>query len=39
MDQVIGVMLIVVLIGLLTGKVLFASIERLLHRRWGKGFR
>jgi NitT/TauT family transport system permease protein len=39
MDQVIGVMLIIVLIGLLTDKILFAPIERFLHRRWGTGLR
>ena len=33
MDQVIGVMLVIVLIGLLTDKILFAPIERFLHRR------
>ncbi len=39
MDQVIGVMLVIVLIGLLTDKTLFAPIERFLHRRWGTGLR
>lgn len=39
MDQVIGVMLVIVLIGLLTDKILFAPIERFLHRRWGTGLR
>lgn len=39
MDQVIGVMLIIVLIGLLTDKILFAPIERFLHQRWGTGLR
>ena len=33
--MVIGVMLVIVLIGLLTDKTLFAPIERFLHRRWG----
>jgi len=37
MDQVIGVMLVIVGIGLLTDKILFAPIERFLHRRWGTG--
>jgi NitT/TauT family transport system permease protein len=37
MDQVIGVMLVIVWIGLLTDKILFAPIERFLHRRWGTG--
>ena len=35
MDQVIGVMLVVVIIGLAVDKTLFAPIERFLHRRWG----
>lgn len=37
MDQVIGVMLIIVLIGLAVDKALFAPIEQFLHRRWGTG--
>ncbi len=37
MDQVIGVMLIIVLIGLAVDKTLFAPIEQFLHRRWGTG--
>jgi NitT/TauT family transport system permease protein len=37
MDQVIGVMLVIVVIGLLADKVLFAPWERFLHRRWGTG--
>ncbi|MBA3961818.1 MAG: ABC transporter permease [Chthoniobacterales bacterium] len=35
MDQVIAIMFIIVLIGLLADKTLFAPIERFLHRRWG----
>lgn len=35
MDQVIGVMLIIVVIGLLADRLLFAPIEAMLHRRWG----
>ncbi len=35
MDQVIGVMLVIVAIGLLADKVLFAPWEAFLHRRWG----
>jgi NitT/TauT family transport system permease protein len=35
MDQVIGVMMVIVLIGLAVDKALFAPIERFLHRRWG----
>lgn len=37
MDQVIGVMLAIVLIGLLVDKIIFSPIERVLHRRWGTG--
>jgi NitT/TauT family transport system permease protein len=37
MDQIIGVMLIIVLIGLAVDKTLFAPIEQFLHRRWGTG--
>ena len=37
MDQVIGIMLVIVVIGLLTDKILFAPWERFLHRRWGTG--
>ena len=37
MEQVIAIMLVIVLIGLLADKVLFAPWERLLHRRWGTG--
>jgi NitT/TauT family transport system permease protein len=36
MDQVIGVMLVIVLLGLLIDKLLFSPWERSLHRRWGK---
>jgi NitT/TauT family transport system permease protein len=35
MDQVIGVMITIVLIGLLADKALFSPWERFLHRRWG----
>ncbi len=37
MDQVIGIMLVIVGIGLLADKVLFSPWERFLHRRWGTG--
>jgi NitT/TauT family transport system permease protein len=37
MDQVIGIMLVIVLIGLLADKALFSPWERFLHRRWGTG--
>jgi NitT/TauT family transport system permease protein len=35
MEQVIGVMLVIVFIGLLADKILFSPWERFLHRRWG----
>jgi NitT/TauT family transport system permease protein len=37
MDQVIGVMLVIVVIGLLADKIVFSPWERFLHRRWGTG--
>jgi NitT/TauT family transport system permease protein len=37
MDQVIGIMLVIVAIGLLADKLLFAPWERFLHWRWGTG--
>jgi len=37
MDQVIGVMVTIVLIGLVADKLLFSPWERFLHRRWGTG--
>jgi len=35
MDQVIGIMLVIIVIGLLADKTLFSPWERFLHRRWG----
>lgn len=35
MDAVIGIMLVIVVIGLLTDKLVFAPLERIMHRRWG----
>jgi len=35
MDQVIGIMLVIVLIGLLADKVMFSPWERFMHKRWG----
>lgn len=35
MDQVIAIMFVIVAIGLLADKTLFAPAERFLHRRWG----
>jgi NitT/TauT family transport system permease protein len=37
MDQVIGIMLIIIAIGLLADKILFSPWERFLHKRWGTG--
>jgi NitT/TauT family transport system permease protein len=37
MDQVIGVMVVIIVIGLLADKILFSPWERFLHRRWGTG--
>jgi NitT/TauT family transport system permease protein len=37
MDQVIGIMIVIILIGLLADKILFSPWERFLHRRWGTG--
>lgn len=35
MDQVFGIMLVIVVIGLLVDRILFSPWERFLHRRWG----
>jgi len=35
MDQVIGIMVVIVAIGLLADKIFFSPIERFLHRHWG----
>ncbi len=35
MEQVIGIMLVIIIIGLLADKILFSPWERFLHRRWG----
>lgn len=35
MDQVIGIMFVIVLIGLAADKILFSPWEKWLHRRWG----
>ena len=37
MDQVIGVMLVIVAIGLIADRILFSPWERFLHERWGTG--
>lgn len=35
MDQVIGAMVVIVVIGLLADRILFSPWERFVHRRWG----
>lgn len=37
MDQVVGIMLVIVVIGLLADKILFSPWEKFLHSRWGTG--
>jgi hypothetical protein len=37
MDQVIGIMLVIVAIGLLADKLIFSPWEQFLHQRWGTG--
>ena len=37
MDQVLGIMFVIVLVGLLADKLIFAPAERFVHRRWGTG--
>jgi NitT/TauT family transport system permease protein len=39
MEQVIGVMLVIVLIGLFADRLLFSPWERFLHKRWGTSAR
>jgi NitT/TauT family transport system permease protein len=35
MEQVVGIMMVIICIGLLADKVLFSPWEKFLHRRWG----
>lgn len=35
MDQVVGIMFVIVVIGLLADKIFFSPVETFLHRRWG----
>jgi NitT/TauT family transport system permease protein len=35
MDQVIGAMVVIVVIGLLADRILLSPWERFMHRRWG----
>ena len=37
MDQVVGVMTVIVVIGLLADRLLFSPWERFFHKRWGTG--
>lgn len=37
MNQVIGIMFVIIFIGLVADKTLFSPIERRLHRKWGTG--
>jgi len=37
MDQVIGIMLVIVVIGLVADRILFSPWERFMHERWGTG--
>jgi NitT/TauT family transport system permease protein len=37
MDQVLGVMFVIVAVGLLVDRLVFAPVERFLHTRWGTG--
>jgi NitT/TauT family transport system permease protein len=35
MDQVFGIIIVIVTIGLLADRLLFSPVERFLHHRWG----
>lgn len=35
MDAVLGIMIVIIVIGLLTDKIIFSPFERFMHRRWG----
>jgi NitT/TauT family transport system permease protein len=35
MEVVVGIMLVIIIIGLVTDKILFSPFERFMHRRWG----
>lgn len=37
MDQVLGVIVVIVVVGVAIDRVLFSAIERAIHRRWGTG--
>jgi NitT/TauT family transport system permease protein len=39
MDQVIGIMIVIVVIGLFVDRLFFSPWERILHRRWGTNVR
>jgi NitT/TauT family transport system permease protein len=35
MEAVLGIMIVIILIGLLTDRLLFSPMENFIHRRWG----
>ena len=35
MEQVLGIIIVIIVIGLVADKILFGPVERLLHRKWG----
>ena len=35
MDQVFGIIIVIVAVGLLADRILFSPVERFLHHRWG----
>jgi NitT/TauT family transport system permease protein len=37
MDQVLGIIIVIVAVGLIADKILFGPLESFLHRRWGTG--
>jgi NitT/TauT family transport system permease protein len=37
MEAVLGIMIVIIVIGLLTDKIVFSPLERFMHRRWGTG--
>ena len=35
MEQVMGIMFVIILIGLLSDKLIFSTLEQAIYRRWG----
>jgi NitT/TauT family transport system permease protein len=35
LEQIIGIMIVIVVVGLLADKIFFSPMEKFLHRRWG----